>query len=853
MSLVLRDNTLAALYEYAFNLPDSLQKIWINLLDDSFCMWIQFAPDVLQVNEAIGILEGIPQQTVHPPLTSNLGAAYCRRYFLRAQEEDIHQALRLCGNAMGRTSPDHPSRILVLTNHGIMSTAYSLGLHIESKYVIDSAQQAFLQVNKKLLELEDPPGNIYTITNCYRLGLGYCNIFQKSRDQNDVDRAISLLSQALIMAPDDFPLKIFFWYSLAEAYQMRFVLFRHLGDLKDALEIQLKALEGTPDSIPEKPGMLENLTDIYLNRFVLFDDPEDLTKAVSAVTKGLELTPGEKRFQLATLSTKLGVTFRLKYGRYREDQQDLDRALEEYNKALELTPDHIRQPVLWKNVGEILNMKFGLFSRPSDIENAIKAYTKALELAPDGYPAKPMFWNALGTAFLDNFRRFGDLQDLDKAIEAHSKATALGLDTDILKPTFWSCLGDAYEVRFHRFWTSDDIDRALEAYSKAVETLPDDSSVISMITSWMRLGDIFITKFRQFGNIDDLDKGFQAHSKAVAFARDDYPGKGSMLTNLGDTLELRFLRLGEIQDLERALELHNIALALSADDLSLKGHIWAALGTSYSHRFSRLGQISDLEKALEAQQKASDLIPDDSPEKTLFLLKLGDKYTRRFDMVGASRDMAHALSITRRALGVIPEDSPVRYMALLQLGNTLVANYQRMGDMKDLDEAINSFEAARKDIPSDALHMRAECNINYCNVLIARSARLNTREDIYRANHLNSEALKFIKADSLLHIILQCLRVSICLQNFFVSEHVSHLDEAILAGQRALQLMNPNDTTRTRCLTDIGGAYRLRYEHFGDRKDLDEALLHFKEATFLSTSNPLHRLNAALSWAQCTS
>ncbi|WP_322510196.1 CpXC domain-containing protein [Anaerolinea sp.] len=146
----------------------------------------------------------------------------------------------------------------------------------------------------------------------------------------DLERAISLFSQALQGTPPDSPDRPSLLNNLANALSNRYAREGRAQDLEEAISTYRQALQGTPPDSPDRPSRLNNLANALRFRYAREGRAQDLEEGknclAEAYKKGLKYAPEQG---LTAIARSLNWAFA------REDWEDLIENFPKIHPALQ--------------------------------------------------------------------------------------------------------------------------------------------------------------------------------------------------------------------------------------------------------------------------------------------------------------------------------------------------------------------------------------------------------------------------------------------------------------------------------------------------------------------------------------
>ncbi|KIM28584.1 hypothetical protein M408DRAFT_23633 [Serendipita vermifera MAFF 305830] len=624
------------------------------------------------------------------------------------------------------------------------------------------------------------------------IGCGFNNLYSDSHVFADLERAISILDEAMQYTSAFSSQFAKHSSDLGGALLQRFNRYSNTVDIDKAIALCQYAVKVTKDSDQDLAKRLNNLGNCYLDRFNQCGETEDIDKAVATGKRSVALMRDGDPNKLTALGN-VGSSLRRRFERF-GNLGDLTEAITLQQTAVNRMQDgHPDKPALLNNLGNTLESRFDRLGDIEDLEKAILFKQTAVNLMPDSHPNKPTLLNNLGSAVQTHFQRLGDVMDLEKAISFLQAAVDLTPDSHPDKPGRLNNLGNAVQTRFQRLGDVMDNGNAISFLQSAVNLTPDGHP--DKPSRLNNLGGAVQTRFERLGDVMDLEKAISLSQAAVDLTPDGHPHKPNWLNTLGRAVQTRFERLGDVKDLEKA-----ISLSQAAVDLTPDGHphkpVWLnTLGAAVQRRSERLGDVMDLKKAISFLQTAVDLTPDGHPHKPRWLNTLGGAVQRRFERLGDAMDNGNAISLFQASVDLTPDGHPDQPSQLNNLGSAVQRRFERLGDVIDLEKATLLKQTA-VDLTPDG-HPDKPGRLT--NLGVAVQTRFERLGDI------------------------------------------TDLEKAISFLQAAVDLMPDGPPDKPSWLNNLGAAVQTRFERQGDITDLEKAISLFQATVDLTPDGHPHK------------
>ncbi|KAJ6607240.1 CHAT domain-containing protein [Mycena sp. CBHHK59/15] len=210
------------------------------------------------------------------------------------------------------------------------------------------------------------------------LGIALRQRFSQRRDMADLDSAIQLQREALVLQPDPHPGYSASRNQLALALRERFEHGGDLADLDDAIALHREAADGVPGTHPSRRAYLGNLGNVLHARFKKRGDPADLDSAIEQHREALTLG------QDPAFITNLALVLRERF-QQRGNASDIESAIELHRTALSLQPENSDYLT---NLANVLRQRFQQIGDTADIDSAIELHRRALAQRPAPHPGR---------------------------------------------------------------------------------------------------------------------------------------------------------------------------------------------------------------------------------------------------------------------------------------------------------------------------------------------------------------------------------------------------------------------------------------------------------------------------------
>ncbi|KDR74898.1 hypothetical protein GALMADRAFT_566661 [Galerina marginata CBS 339.88] len=389
------------------------------------------------------------------------------------------------------------------------------------------------------------------------LGFAYHRLYEQSQSTRDLDDEITAFRYGLEHTPHaNLAMSL---NNLGWALQNRFKQQGAANDLDEAISMHREALLLRTAPHPDRSTSLNNLANTLQNRFKQQGATNDLDEAISLHRETLLLCPAphpDHSSSLNNLANSLQTRFE-QWG----TANDLDEAISLHREALLLrTAPHADRSMSLNNLGSALQTCFKQRGAANDLDEAISMHREALLLRTAPHPDRSMSLNNLGFALQTCFKQWGAANDLDEAIFLHREALLFRTAPHPDRSMSLNNLATGLQIRFEQWGAANDLDEAISMHREALLLLlaphPNRSSSLN------NLGFALKTRFKQQGTANDLDEAIFLHREALLLRTAPHPDRSISLNNLAAALETRFEKWGTANDLHEAISLHSEALLL---------------------------------------------------------------------------------------------------------------------------------------------------------------------------------------------------------------------------------------------------------------------------------------------------
>ena len=320
-------------------------------------------------------------------------------------------------------------------------------------------------------------------------GLQLIEEFQRTGNQVDLTKAISILQEAVHLSPHDHEDMPMWLNSLGISFLLRFECMGDLSDLSEAVSSQQRAVQLAHDGHAHMPSLLSNLGSFFQSRFKRTGNLSDISEAILVQQHAVQLTSHDHAAIPSRLNN-LGIFFQSRFTRA-GDLSDISNAILAQQRAVQLTlNDHADMPSRLNNLGSFFQSRFTRVGDLSDISEAISSQQRAVQLTPKGHVDMPGLLNNLGSFFQSRFTHTKDLSDLAEAISILQRVVEFIPDGHPDMPSFLKNLGNSYQSRFEHTGDSPDYYTAIRLYQESAKILGPPSARLTAARHWAHLSKI---------------------------------------------------------------------------------------------------------------------------------------------------------------------------------------------------------------------------------------------------------------------------------------------------------------------------------------------------------------------------
>lgn len=303
------------------------------------------------------------------------------------------------------------------------------------------------------------------------------------------------------------------------------------------------------------------------------------------------------------------------------------------------------------------------------------------------------------------------------------------------------------------------------------------------------------------------------HAAEQASPKDRH--RATYLSNLGAALMHRFERTAAESALAAAIEAFRSA---AQDHGPERAAYLANLGAALATHHERTGDLDQLDEAIEAQRQAADLAAG-SDSHALYLSNLGTTLTTKFGRLGDEKFIEEAVSVLSAAVRATAPEGPELATRLINLGRAQLGYFEHTGDSELLQAGVTAFREAVEATPENDPELPARLsNLAAGIILFYRRFRDS------RALELAVEALREAVRLPHRHRVSHLSNLGGAYQlRFGVTGDIADLDAAIASHTEALDIAPKDHPIVASLLSNLGNAHVRRFRAAGRHDDLTAA------------------------------
>jgi tetratricopeptide (TPR) repeat protein len=362
------------------------------------------------------------------------------------------------------------------------------------------------------------------------------------------------------------------------------------------------------------------------------------------------------------------------------------------------------------------------------------------------------------------------------------------------------------------------LDQAIDRIQWALLTAPPDPA--GRILALGRLGHAYHQRYQAASDVADARNAVAVRQEAVDLS---LPGRdrARRLSLLADSLLAVHEQTDErscLEDAIRALE-ESIATTPRGDQF-----LWLRyqrLGRSHRYLAEATDSIADFDEAVRWGRLACGTIDSSDTDYGSTLTALDGSLRARHAKTHDRVDLDEAVTLWRTALARIPADDARRADFLVDLSHALYCRFDNESDPADLEESVRTCEAAAAAAPGGSpAWVRALSDL--CHRLYRRFDHGGDLTDLRESARVGRLAVASTSLDDGEDGIVTYSNLLIAdMACYDRVRELSCLDEAIDLWTAVLAATPADHPERGRRLVGHLNALERRFEHTGDRADLD--------------------------------
>ncbi|MES9588484.1 CHAT domain-containing protein [Streptomyces sp. NPDC094045] len=370
------------------------------------------------------------------------------------------------------------------------------------------------------------------------------------------------------------------------------------------------------------------------------------------------------------------------------------------------------------------------------------------------------------------------------------------------------------------------LDRAVEASTEAVRE-GEEQNHPYLDEQLSNLGLVLWERFGDAGHLPDVEEAIAAARRSVALTALDSERRPGRLDNLAQMLLNRFDHTGSGEHHAEAFAATREAAAAMPPGHPQAQvthfHLSELAGVSYG----KTHDPGDLDLWIEAARRVIGLTRPEEPRHPLAWAGLARALLTRLRLRRCSGDAVPADDVddtvraARRAVELGTPGDPELGRCWLLLAQSLLFRAEPTLDLADLDEARALYERLLPGSPGIGQEVSVRVELALCRVL--RHYRTGDVRDVRAALDLLRSAVREPSGTDEETEALLLLGPSLHTLYDDHTANVTDLDEAIEAVRRGAALSG-DGAEGSLALATLGELLCRRFEDFGDRGDLDEAV-----------------------------
>lgn len=641
------------------------------------------------------------------------------------------------------------------------------------------------------------------------MSLAFHGSYLKSQNPDDLERAITLVKQALALVPpgDNAPRAVVLT-NYGKLLSMRFERFRTVDDLNRAIDVSEAAAVGLGPDNPERSFILWNLGAMCGTRYQFSGGIEDLSQAIKWAEEAVTATPSTHPERPSRLNN-VGILL-LARSKETTSLADLERAIEISEEALASTEiTHPIRPALLNNLGMIFQHRHTHQGQKDDINKAIVCLQQAVQTGARGHPEYTL---NLGIMVITRYKQFEGAEDLEFAIQCAGDAVAAMPREIAIRPTALCNLAQMITIRHTRFGAIEDLERAMELTEEGIKATHPTNPELPL---WQHnLAVLYYGRYRHFGAVKDLRNAIESIEAALAACPLNHLRRAGFLSCQAILLERMGQRPGELGYLDKAVQVSKSAVLAAPADGPDRGDTLHNLAYVLSQRFNQSHSVEDLDLAICRAEEARSQMSTDSANLWKSNRLLARLCYLRYERFTEKDNLVRAIELCEECVAMVPPDHIERSYTLFSLATMVDSRYRLSRTRQDFFYGLR--------LLYEAWYCHAAPPQHRIVAAVLASAYLARKRMWQEASSLLGDAIKMIPKIDMRSTSMsdQSYRVSSCLPPEIIPTFVS---VSLKAGEEVSQCLRLLELARgliighaIDCRSDLS-ELRLKHPEIADR------------------------------------
>ncbi|MFG3496743.1 CHAT domain-containing protein [Streptomyces sp. NPDC047886] len=592
-----------------------------------------------------------------------------------------------------------------------------------------------------------------------------------------------------------------------------------------------RAVTDLPADHPQRAEAHLFLAAAWLERHEGSGDPDDVERAVAAGRTALRLSTSTSAARPLLLYTLcVALTRRLSAD---DTAENARAAVEMCRKLLAVAPDGGTEQCEGRQLlGEALTRRHDHGEAADDLDEAVEVLRTALDDCRRAGDVQAVRLRSLTVALYRRYRRTDSREDLAEALrvlreavrvaERAEPARAASLRAELVALEREAAAGrpgrtlssaprpapppaperaERARVLIERAETEEDPlarDRGIESLGAALRDLPQGFA--DRVPYTALLATALHQRYRSGGGDPvDLDASEELAREALRLCPEGDPNRAQCLLLLGATAEVRHERAGGAREqLDAAVDTYHRLLGSGVATAWHRRQALRRLGRNLAERSRATGSLPDLDEAVDALRQALEAPGAPRAEYGSTALDLAAALLLREERTGAAHELDEARERLLAALRVLSADDPLRRRA-----DALLAEVTRRRERH---------RAWREDAVAPVLRRThvVPGQQDRPEVPPEDAGRTGGSTVVHQYGHVLAELAR----------------------RFADTGDATALERGVDIGRRVLGGMPDDHPERAAICRDLGVLLLRRFEHAGDRRDIDAAVEHLRYGAY---------------------